>query len=84
MSSGSRAWGTIREDAMEDAYESLHILLKDAERALVQVKGVAAVQRSKRKRVEAELDAVVTWMGKSSEEIRSKPSSVSSAALVLS
>ena len=44
--------------------------LKDMSKALVIVKGAAAVQRSKRAKAEAQLEAVVEAMKGMAEEIR--------------
>ena len=57
-----RSWGALREDAREDAYESLHTRLKDVDRALVQMRGLVAVQRSKRERAEGVIEALGDWM----------------------
>ena len=59
-----RAWSAIKDDAKEDAYESLRVRLKDAEQVLVRVKGVAVVEHSKRERAEGVLDALAAWMSK--------------------
>ena len=55
-----RAWSAIKDDA----YESLRVRLKDAEQALVRVKGVAAIERLKRERAESVMDTLTTWMSK--------------------
>lgn len=48
------------------------------------MKGVAVVQHLKHEKVKAEIDSIVAWMVKLSEEIKSKPPSVSSITLVSS
>ena len=60
----------MSDAAKEDAYESLRMRLKDMSKALIIVKGAAAVQRSKRAKAEAQLDGVVESMKKMAEEIR--------------
>ena len=80
--STTHAWSSLKEDAREDAYESLHARLKDADHALVRLKGVVTVQRSKREKVEKELDALVVWMAKLFEVIKGDPPSVSCFILV--
>ena len=54
----------MREDAHEDAYESLRVRLKDVELENSRLKGIAAVQRSKRDRVETALEDLVAWLPK--------------------
>lgn len=77
-----RSWGSLREDAREDAYESLHVRLKDVEQALVRVKGVAAVERSKRERAEGVIEALGDWMSKLVGVMKGKSSSVSFCLVV--
>ena len=60
----------MNDAAREDAFESMRLRLKDMDRALKSTQGVAAVQRSKRDRAEAQLDGVVESMKKMAEEIR--------------
>ena len=60
----------MNDAAREDAFESMRLRLKDMDRALKSAEGVAAVQRSKRDRAEAQLDGVVESMKKMAEEIR--------------
>ena len=59
-----RSWSALREDAREDAYESQHTRLKDANQALVRLKGVVAVERLKRERAEGVIVALADWMSK--------------------
>ena len=49
----------MNDAAREDAFKSMRLRLKDMDRALKSAQGVAAVQRSKRDRDEAQLDGVV-------------------------
>ena len=44
--------------------------LKDAERETVRLKGVVAIQRSKRERAEAVLDSLAAWVVKLSDLLR--------------
>src|SRR3954469_16471718 len=60
----SRAWNLLKEDAREGAYESVCLRMKDAEREIVRLKGVVAVQRSKRERAEAVVDGLAAWVVK--------------------
>ena len=60
----------MNDAAREDAFESMHLCLKDMDQALKYTQGVAAVQRPKRDRAEAQLDGVVESMKKMAEEIR--------------
>ena len=65
----------MREDAREDAYESLRTRLKDADRTVLRLKGVAAVEHSKHERAEGVLDGLVTWMTKLTQVMKGKPPS---------
>ena len=49
---------------------SVCLRLKDAEREIVHLKGVVAVQRSKRERVEAVLDSLAAWVVKLSDLLK--------------
>ena len=60
----------MSDAAREDAFESMRLRLKDTDQALNSAQGVAAVQRSKRERSEAQLEGVVEAMKKMAEEIR--------------
>ena len=60
----------MNDAAREDAFESMRLRLKDMDRALKSAQGVAAVQRSKRDRAEAQLDGVIESMKKMTEEKR--------------
>ena len=60
----------LKEDAREGAYESICLMLKDAEREIVHLKGVVAVQRSKRERAEAVLDSLASWVVKLSDILK--------------
>ena len=60
----------MNDSAREDAFESMRLRLKDLDRVLKSTRGVAAVQRSKREKVEAQLEGVVESMKMMAEEIR--------------
>ena len=60
----------MNDSAREDAFESMRLHLKDMDRALKSAQGVAAVQRLKRERAEAQLEGVVESMKMMAEEIR--------------
>ena len=51
-------------------YESIFLRLKDAERETVRLKGVVAIQHSKRERVEAVLDSLAVWVVRLSDLLR--------------
>ena len=72
----------MREDAHENAYESLCIRLKDAELENVRLKGVVAVQRSKREQVETVLDDLVSWMSKLSNVMAGESLGVLSCSFI--
>ena len=55
--------------------------LKDAEREIVRLKGVVAVQRSKRERAEAVLDSLAVWVVKLSDLLRGESVFLSTAQL---
>ena len=60
----------MNDSAREDAFESMRLRLKDMDRVLRSTRGVAAVQRSKIEKVEAQLEGVVESMKMMAEEIR--------------
>ena len=60
----------MNDSAREDAFESMRLRLKDMDRALKSARGVAAVQRSKREKTEAQLAGVVESMKMMAEELR--------------
>ena len=57
----------MKEDARQDAYESVCLRLKDAECKVVRLKGAVAVQRSKRECADAALDGIAGWVVKLSD-----------------
>ena len=73
----------MREDAREDAYESLHSRLKDVDHTIVWLKGATVVERSKRERAEGVLDGLVAWMTKLTQVMKGKPPSGSFAVFGL-
>ena len=60
----------MNDAAREDAFKSMDLRLKDTNQALISMQGVAGVQRSKKSKAEAQLEAVVEGMKKMTEELQ--------------